>query len=396
MKKLFQSETFQRNIEAVYTEEEWQRKISGGAKLRIKYGVDVTSPFLHLGHAVNLWKMRELQEMGHKVIFLIGDFTTTIGDPTGRSIIRPELSQKDIVRNAKEFIRQVKTILLTKASVFEVRKNSQWYGKMGLKEFLGLLRMVTHSRLIERDMFQARIRNKREIYTHELVYPILQGYDSVMLKSDATIIGSDQLFNEMMGRFFQEKFGQPPQVIMTTRLTPGIDGKEKMSKSLGNYIALDDGPREKFGKTMSIPDKLIIPYFEAHTTLADAAIQKIQSCLALKKENPRDAKMFLAEKITERYHGARIASQEREYFQKTFSEREINAKNLPAKKIPHRTYTLIDIVATFGFSRTESRRLILGGAVEIDGVVCRNAQSAVTVAAGMVIKIGKKTITRIV
>ncbi|MBU6415361.1 tyrosine--tRNA ligase [Patescibacteria group bacterium] len=396
MKKHFQLEEFKKNIETVYTEEEWLKRISGKTKLRVKYGVDVTSPFLHLGHAVNLWKMRELQEMGHKIIFLIGDFTTTIGDPTGRAGARPELSQKDILKNTKEFIRQVKKILLTKPSVFEIQKNSQWYGNMKLKDFLGLLRMVTHSRLIERDMFQERICAHREIYMHELIYPILQGYDSVMLKSDLTIIGSDQLFNEMMGRFFQEKFGQSPQVIMTTRITPGIDGKEKMSKSLGNYIALDDSPRDKFGKAMSIPDELIVPYFEAYTAVADAAIQKIKSGLALKKENPRDAKMLLAEKITERYHGARVAAKEREYFQKIFSEKEIDIQNLPVKKMPHQSYAPVDLVSMFGFSRSEARRLILGGAVEIDGKTYRDAHASVAVSAGTTVKIGKKILMKIV
>lgn len=395
MKKQFEPEEFKRNIEVIYTEGEFLKKVSGKKKLRIKYGVDVTSPFLHLGNAVNLWKMRELQEIGHKVIFLIGDFTTKIGDPTDRIRTRPELPNRDILKNTKEFIRQVKKVLLTKSSVFEVQRNSQWYGKMKLEEFLGLLRMVTHAHLIERDMFQERIRTHHEIYMHELVYPILQGYDSVMLKADVTIVGTDQLFNEMMGRFFQEKFGQDPQVIITTRITPGIDGKEKQSKSLGNYIALDDTPRDKFGKTMSIPDELIIPYLEAYTTVADSKIRLIQNGLALKKENPRDAKMFLAEKVVERYHGARIAAKEKEYFQKTFSEKEINGENLPTKKMPHQTYTLIDLVSQFGFSKSEARRLILGGAVEIDGAIHHDIRSSVVAAGGMVVRIGKKIVMRI-
>ncbi len=396
MKKKFQPEEFKRNIEAVYTEEEFLKKILGKKKLRIKYGVDVTSPFLHLGHAVNLWKMRELQEVGHKVIFLVGDFTTKIGDPTGRIRTRPELSNKDILKNTKEFIRQVKKILLIKPSVFEIQKNSQWYGKMKLEEFLGLLKMVTHANLIERDMFQERIRNRREIYMHEMLYPILQGYDSAMLKSDVTIVGSDQLFNEMMGRFFQEKFGQSPQVIITTQITPGLDGKEKQSKSLGNYIALDDTPRDKFGKTMSIQDELIIPYLEAYTTVADSKIGLLKSGLALKKENPRDVKMFLAGKIVERYHGVRQAAKEKEYFQKTFSEKEINKEELPTKKMPHQQYVLIDFVSKFSFSRSEARRLILGGAVEIDGVVRRDTRSSVAAIAGTVVRIGKKLLVRIV
>lgn len=395
MKKKFRAEEFKRTVEAFYTEEEFLKKISGKKKLRIKYGVDVTSPFLHLGHAVNLWKMRELQEIGHKVIFLIGDFTTTIGDPTGRTGARPELSRKDILKNTKEFIRQVKKILLIKPSVFEIQKNSQWYGKMKLEEFLKLVKMVTHAHLIERDMFQERIRKHHEIYMHEMLYPILQGYDSVMLKSDITIVGRDQLFNEMMGRFFQEKFRQPPQVIITTRITPGLDGKEKQSKSLGNYIALDDAPRDKFGKAMSIPDELIIPYLEVYTTVADSKIQQFRAGLALKKDNPKNIKMFLAEKIVERYHGPRQAAKEREYFQKTFSEKEISKEDLLAIKIPHQQYPLIDFVSRFGFSRSEARRLILGGAVEIAGVVHKDTRASIAAASGVVVKIGKKTLMRI-
>ena len=246
-------EIIRRNIEECISLTQLEKKLSSKKQLLIKYGVDVTAPFLHLGHAVNLWMMRTFQEYGHKVIFLIGDFTTKIGDPTGRDTQRKLLSDEEMKLNAQEFIRQVSLVLLTDPEVFSIRRNSEWYDKMALSEFIELTSMVTHAKLIQRDMFQKRIENHREIFMHEMLYPLLQGYDSVMLKSDLTIVGSDQLFNELMGRFYQERFGQEPQIVITSRITPGIDGREKQSKSIGNYIALIDSPREKFGKIMSIP-----------------------------------------------------------------------------------------------------------------------------------------------
>ncbi|MDP7552581.1 MAG: tyrosine--tRNA ligase, partial [Nitrospinaceae bacterium] len=236
-KKLLES--FARTSEEIFSLNEFEELLKSGKQIRIKYGVDVTSPFLHIGHAVNLWMMRELQELGHKVIFLIGDFTTQIGDPTGRSDTRPIILREEIEKNAEEFIRQAKMVLrFDDPNLLEVRKNSEWFSEYSLSDFLKLLAMVTHARLISRDMFQRRIEKQEDIYMHEMIYPILQGYDSYVLESDLTIIGSDQLFNEMLGRFYQQKLGQKPQVIITTKITPGIDGKAKQSKSLDNYIGL--------------------------------------------------------------------------------------------------------------------------------------------------------------
>src|SRR3989344_5937821 len=267
---------FSRTTDEVLSLDEWKFLLSSGRQLRIKYGVDVTAPFLHIGHAVNLWLMRYLQECGHKVGFLIGDFTTRIGDPTGKSEARKEIPQKDIEKNAKDFIKQAGTVLLTKPAVFEIRRNSEWFGKMRVEEFIKLLAQTTHAKLIQRDMFQKRIAQNQEIHMHEMVYPILQGYDSYMLKSDLTIVGSDQLFNELMGRFYQERMGQAPQVVATTKITPGLDGVEKQSKSLGNYIALSDAPQEKFGKIMSMPDTLIGPYLVIYTEIPLEEISGIE------------------------------------------------------------------------------------------------------------------------
>src|SRR3989338_3331308 len=306
----------QRNIDQIITEEDFWRKLRSGKKLRLKHGVDPTNPFLHLGHAVNYWKMREFQELGHKVIFLIGDFTAQIGDPTGKSKARLELSKKEIEENAQKYLEQATKILINKPTSLEIRRNSEWYGKMQLAEFLALAKKITHSRLIERDMFQKRIKNKEEIYIHELLYPILQGYDSVMTKSDITIIGSDQLFNELIGRHYQEIFAQEPQVIMTTTITPGLDGKEKMSKSLGNYVAIMDSPKDKFGKIMTLSDNLIHSYLTVYTNLSPEEIMEVD------KLHPLEAKKRLAFEIVKSYHGEKEALKTQENFKKTFSQKE--------------------------------------------------------------------------
>lgn len=227
--------TLQRTAADVITAEDLRSRLASGRQLRIKYGVDVTAPFLHIGHAVNLWAMREMQQAGHKVVLFIGDFTTRIGDPTGRSASRPVIPAEQIERDAEAFVAQAGRVLLTDPAVFEVRRNSEWWAPMPLATFLSLLSEVTHARLIQRDMFQARIAAGAEIRMHELLYPILQGYDSCELDSDLTIVGTDQHFNELMGRLLAERLGGRPQAVITTEVTPGIDGRAKQGKSLGNY-----------------------------------------------------------------------------------------------------------------------------------------------------------------
>jgi len=274
-------ESFSRTTDEIFSLNEFEELIDSKKKIRIKYGVDVTSPYLHIGHAVNLWMMRELQDLGHKVVFLIGDFTTQIGDPTGRNNTRPIIPQSEIDKNAEEFLRQAKMVLrFDDPDLLDVRRNSEWFSKYQLSEFLKLLSMVTHSRLISRDMFQRRIKNQEDIYLHEMIYPILQGYDSYVLESDLTIIGSDQLFNEMLGRFYQQRFGQKPQVIITTKITQGIDGKAKQSKSLDNYIGLGHSSRDKFGRCMKVPDELIMDYLKIYTKVPkeEISIDRKRGC----------------------------------------------------------------------------------------------------------------------
>jgi len=385
-------ETFSRTTEEIISLEEFKKLLLSGKQLRLKYGVDVTAPDLHMGHAVNLWMYRKLQELGHKVVFLIGDFTTQIGDPTGRNKLRPIIPLEEIKKNTKEFMRQALLVLHDDPSVLEMRKNSEWYDTMQIKQLLSLMSMVTHERLMSRDMFRARIQEGKEIYEHELIYPLLQGYDSVMLQADATIIGSDQLYNEMMGRFFQEKFGQPAQAVVTTKITPGLDGKEKQSKSLGNYVGLTFSPREKFGKIMTLLDPLIPQYFKVYTDLPLSDIARIEKDIM--PSNPMSAKLQLAWEVVKRYHGEKIAHQEQEWFTNTFSKKEIPT-DIPLVHISSSSASVFDIVrACFSAqekSNSDIRRLIQQRGVTIGKITPSDPNILISsLSEGTVIKIGKR------
>lgn len=385
---------FDRTSEQFFSKDEFRAKLRSGKKLRIKYGVDVTAPTLHIGHAVNLWMMRYLQSLGHKVVFLIGDFTTRIGDPDGRLDTRPVIPRAEIDKNAEEFIQQAKMVLrFDDPELIEIRRNSEWYDKMGADAFLRLASMVTHARLISRDMFQLRIDSGREIYMHEILYPVLQGYDSVMVDSDLTIIGSDQLFNEMMGRFFQEKFDKKPQTIITTKITQGIDNKHKQSKSLGNYIGLAHSPRDKFGRVMSIPDALVEEYFRVYT---DVPLEEVERMAAQMKSSPRETKMKLAYAIVGRYHGHEAAVAEREWFEKTVSK-GLAPDDIPTISLMRPHYHLLDVVvrARPGKSKSDSRRLIKQGGVDINGVKLTNPDMEHQFRTNDILKVGKRSWFRI-
>ncbi|MDB6096661.1 MAG: tyrosyl-tRNA synthetase, tyrosyl-tRNA synthetase [Francisellaceae bacterium] len=379
-----------RTIDTYFSREGLEAKLQENRPLVIKYGVDLTAPFLHLGHAVNLWTMRHFQECGHKVIFLIGDFTTRIGDPTGRSEMRKIIPQTEIDKNAHYFIEQVKKILLTDESVFEIRRNSEWYDKMSAADFLQLTSMITHAKLIQREMFQKRISDSQEIHISEMMYPILQGYDSVVLKSDLTIVGSDQLFNENIGRFYQSKFGVSQQVIITTKITPGIFGKEKQSKSLGNYIALEDSPRDKFGKILSISDDLIFDYFKVYTTVDLNDIQNMQKAVESGNENPMLAKKLLAEAVVERYHGKAIALEELDWFNNVFSNRN-TPSDIPVHEIsPKEEFFSILRRCLPNHSSSALRRLLQQDAISLDGEKVPETCKVIDIQEGAILKIGKK------
>jgi tyrosyl-tRNA synthetase len=390
--------TLKRTAEQVFTANDFREKLESGKSLRIKYGVDVTAPFLHIGHAVNLWAMREMQEQGHKVVFLIGDFTTRIGDPTGKSKTRPRIDSAQIERDAEGFIQQVSKILLTDPNVFEIRRNSEWWAEMKIDRFMELLSLITYAKLIQRDMFQHRIAHNAEIYVHEMLYPILQGYDSYELESDLTIVGSDQLFNELMGRFYQERLGSRPQTVITTRITPGIDGREKQSKSLGNYIAISDSPRDIFGKAMSLPDNLVTEFLEVYTLVPLDEIRQMHAAIEAGQLNPMEAKRILGRALVERYYDTAMARQEDEWFTEVFSRRTV-PEDVLTVSVPNADATALEILRACmpSESSSELRRLLRYGSVRLSGGErLSNPDQRHAIKSGDVIRVGKRRWFRVI
>ncbi|MBI5147583.1 MAG: tyrosine--tRNA ligase, partial [Parcubacteria group bacterium] len=294
-------------------------KLSSGKKLRIKHGVDPTTPRLHLGHAAVYRKLRALQDLGHTIVFLIGDFTARFGDPTGRGESRVLRSKKETLKTAENYVGQVKKILSGKN--LEIRRNGEWYDKMSAEELLKLMAHFTAQQMIGRDMFQERLKEARAIGLHEIVYPALQAYDSAMLKADIAVAGSDQLFNEMRGRDFQSDLRMPPQDVITMKLLRGTDGKRKMSQSYGNDIGMDEPAGEQFGKIMSIPDELIPEYFELLTDVDLKEVEKIAADIKGKSANPRDLKERLAGEIVGWLRGPGAAAEARENFRNVFQKK---------------------------------------------------------------------------
>jgi tyrosyl-tRNA synthetase len=387
------NEFLSRRTDRVIDEKALKARLLSGTKMTIKFGVDVTSPDIHLGHAVNLWMARQLQDWGHKVVFLIGGFTTKIGDPTGRDVTRKEISNADIKKNAKQYIQQVGKILKTNKNVFEVKNNDDWFGKMNTSEFLRLMAQTTYAQLIERDMFQRRIAEGKEIRMHEMIYPIVQGYDSVMLKDQLALCGTDQLFNEMMGRFYQEKSGQKPQAIMTGKILVGTDGVQKMSKSLGNYIGITESPKEKYGKVMTVDDSAIYDYFVLATNVDAQALAKIKKDLLTK--NPRDLKMQLAHAIVSLYDGKPAADKAQEEFVRQFQKKE-RPDDIPTYKLIKPTPIMeVMIASKLVFSKSEARRLIEQGGVKYNDEVVEDITLAIKPKKTGIIQVGKRRFLRI-
>lgn len=371
-------------------------KIGKQQKIKIKFGADPTKPDLHLGHAVALKLMRKFQdEFDAEVQFLIGDFTAKIGDPTGKSKTRPQLSDEEIMNNAMTYAEQVfrildadKTSRWANGQKLSFLKDCRggWYEGMSLNEFMNLLTLITHSKLIDRDMFQDRISHGQEIHMHEMMYPVLQGYDSVMMESDLTIIGSDQLFNELVGRYYQHKFGQNMQTIITMPILVGTDGHEKMSKSLNNYIGLTDGSVDMFGKTMLIPDGAIMNWV---LLISNLSFQEMQDRLH-NGENPRDVKADLAHDIVRQFHGEKEADRVKEDFFKAFSRNQIPS-DIPEYMIQSDEINLLDWLVEQGIiqSKTVGRRLFEQGAIKVNGNKITDFQEPFVINDEVIIKIGK-------
>lgn len=381
--------SFDRTTDHFLSREEFEARLMSGQPLRIKYGVDVKTSTMHIGHAVNLWLIRALQDLGHKVVIVFADFTSRIGDLDGRIDTISDIPEKEVEKNIADILRQAGMILkLDDPNLCEIHRNSEWYGRMGVQEIMNLLSIVTHARLISRDTFQMRVAEEREIYMNEMLYPVLQGYDSYRVAADLCITASDQLFSESMGRFLQEKHRRKPQVVITTVMTPGIDGKTKQSQRRNNDISLSHSPRDKFGRVMSIPDTLIEEYFRIYTELDLGDFAELRRLIS---ENPRDAKAKLAETIVARYHGPEAARAEAEWFDITISKGYIPS-DLPTLAIPVRHMEVMDLVTLTRpmKSKSDTRRLISQGGVELNGRQLRQPKQEIYLKDGDVLQVGRR------
>lgn len=392
-----QIEIIKRGTVAIYSESELAQRIekslAANKPLIVKLGVDPTAPDIHLGHTVTLRKLRQFQDLGHQAVLIIGDFTTLIGDPSGRDKTRPQLATDEIERNAKTYFEQVGKALNLKT--LKIVRNSDWLGKLTFLDIIKLAAQITVARSIERDDFAQRLANKTPIGLHELLYPLMQGYDSVAIKADIELGGNDQTFNLLVGRDLQKSAGQLQQIAVTMPMLVGLDGTDKMSKSLGNYVGVTDKPDEMFGKVMSIPDKLMKDYFILLTEVPSGEIDKLCS----DKTHPRDAKVRLAKEIVTIYHNAADADAAAKRFESVFSRKEVPDEiqevavpASPPDQAVRASVYLPKLLVTIGAvkSTSDARRIIEQGGVTLDSNKVTDANSETAVKSGQILKVGKK------
>jgi len=379
-----------RGVAEVIERSHLERILKSKKKLRVKLGIDPTAPDLHLGHAVVLRKLKQFQDLGHKIVLIIGDFTATIGDPAGRIEARKPLSRQEVKENEKTYLREAGKIIDIRKT--EVRHNSEWFLKEGLSPVLELARAGTIQQVLRRADFKKRLDEGKDITLLETLYPLLQGYDSVKIKADVETGGTDQLFNVLMGRQVQRYFGLPEQDILTVPLLEGTDGVRKMSKSFGNYIALNDPPAEMFGKIMSIKDNLTIKYFELCTDVLEKRIQEMGRILKSKKLNPRDAKMILAYEVVSLYHGRAKAKAASEEFERVFKAGEL-PDEIPQIKLKKKKIGIVDLLVEIGFasSKSAATRLVEQGGVRTNGDKITNPKEIIEIPKkGIIIRAGKR------
>jgi len=393
-----QLEVFKENLVELISERELTAKLEASIKknrpLRIKYGADPSAPDLHLGHTVPLRKLRSLQDLGHTVVFIIGDFTARIGDPSGKSETRPMLSEEQVQANAKTYQEQVFRILDKKKT--EVRYNSEWLGAMRPEDFLKLTAQYTVARILERDDFSKRYKAGDPISVVELLYPLMQGHDSVVIASDIEIGGTDQKFNLLVGRELQKTDGQEPQVVMTLPLIEGLDGVQKMSKSLGNHIALKDSPREMFGKVMSIPDTMMERYYRYAAAFSPKEVEPVLTALKNGELHPREAKARLAQRIVSLFHSDEAGVSAREEFDEIFKNKGM-PDEIPTVKIAQKTIDIVSLLveAKLVTSKSEARRLMEQGGVKIGHEKITDPKSVITIGAPFVLQCGKRKFSKI-
>ncbi len=375
------------------------KSVGTGVPLNIKLGLDPSAPDIHIGHTVVLHKLRQFQQSGHQVQLIIGDFTGMIGDPTGKSETRKQLSREEVQRNAATYRQQIFKILdPDKTSLL---LNSEWLRPMDFAEVVNLAAKVTVARMMERDDFAKRFQAGQAISVHEFFYPLMQGMDSVVSRTDIEIGGTDQKFNILMGRTLQKEYGAEPQAVVLMPLLEGLDGIRKMSKSLGNYIGIDEAPDEMYGKTMSVPDELMLRYFEMATDLSNEELAELERSLDSGAAHPRDVKMRLAHTLVRMYHGAEAAGSAQRHFVTVFQQRalpeQIETYSLAAAELENGTLKLVRLLTLLGFAETnsEARRSIRQGAVKLNGIKLEEQAAEVSPQDGDIIQVGKRKFARL-
>jgi len=381
----------------VFTEQELGQRLmdaaGAGRPLRVKLGLDPTSPDIHLGHTVVLRKMRQFQDLGHKAVLIIGDYTARIGDPTGQNTTRPMLSPEQIERNAKTYFEQAGKILDTRPEKLEVRHNSEWLADLRLADTIRLAGTITVARMLERDTFAIRYKKGDPIGVHEFLYPLMQGYDSVMIRSDVELGGTDQTFNNLVGRDLQRLHNQPPQIVITTPILVGLDGKEKMSKSKGNYVGVTDEPSNMFGKIMSVSDDMMGNYY---TLLTDLPMEQIAEMTDPKTTHPKQAKVLLGKAIVAQFHGPQAAEAAAAEFEKVFAQGQL-PEDMRELALPGLPMSVKNLLTTCKLVETggEAKRMVQQGGVSIDGRKATDPNAEITPRDGMVVQVGKRRFARL-
>ena len=392
-----QIQLLKRGTVEIYNEAELKDKLTEAAKtsrqLRIKLGLDPTSPDIHLGHTVVLRKMRQFQNLGHKAVLIIGDYTARIGDPSGQNATRPMLSIEQIEQNAKSYFEQAGKILDTSKEKLEIRYNSEWLEKLTAIEIIQLVAKKTVAQMLQRDSFKKRLRADEDIFMHEFLYPLMQGYDSVIVKSDVELGGTDQTFNNLVGRDIQRAYGQSPQIVMTMPILVGLDGKEKMSKSKGNYIGVTDEPKDMFGKVMSISDDMMENYF---TLLTDFTDEQISGFVG-QDWHPKEAKLTLADATVSTFYDKATARAAAAEFDKVFAQGQL-PDEIPDVPIASTAITVKQLLLLCKLAETggEAKRMVSQGAVTIAGNKTNDPNMEISPTDGMVIKVGKRKFAKLI
>jgi len=387
-------ELLTRGVEEIIVKKHLENTLKSGNKLRVKFGIDPTTPFIHLGHTVPIRKLKQFQQLGHKIVFLVGNYTARIGDPSEKEKTRPSLSKEQVKKNAETYFEQAFKILDKNKT--EVHMQSEWYDKFDLEKIIRLLSKSTLRQIMTHETFRKRIKKDQPLGLHELIYPLLQGYDSIALKADVEVGSIDQKFNLLMGRELQKKQDMPPQDVLITKYLIGVDGKEKMSKTLGNYIAILDKPDQMYGRIMSIPDSLILSYFELATDISLEEIKELEKDMKNKKINPRDLKSKLAKEIVTMYHSKKKAIEAEKEFNRIFREQKTPSQ-MPKIKISDVRCQMSDLLVKTKLapSKSEAKRLITQGGVKIDNKLINDPNKKIKPENGMVVQVGKRRFVRI-